>query len=480
MINENSFLAAADLALLLHDSNKVIRTKPNTPLNEICRFSTADGSTVFNKDTVFTTEDNRKEICKTLESLTDITAHNERYELFVKQIADSITTSVAYTRNTIVAAIDRTSTKVMDWLQKLDTDPVSKFQIIQDKLPEPLVSDGFLDKLERDNGNIFVPPERFFNLDSAGPSWIIDFLLTGSAGFDNKIRAWVATKGDAFLVNTWEKYFTNKTEFRDANQEFLLDIETNIDMALFVYLAACKLHDDPPEGMTMSLSDFNATVIQYRETAARSLLRTNAKYRENKSSKMLVTLNKRAEKKVYVHPDVYLEWIKEGNTNEMLFGALIGQSSYYYAKDFTEHKDELLRTWATYCQVSRAKFKNDHFAAFLNILQSVVVSDIQNKSSEEESFFTENPNAFDNILKLLEEELKTVVFEDMTDIHRVVTRLVCKSRYFYTNAYTFLQAMDEAMKMDKNTTPEEASLIATIETLSDFMAEQMVVTDIAV
>ena len=475
MITEKSFVAACDLALQFHANKQVVSTKPNTPLNEICRFSSVDGSTVFTADTPFTTNEDKLAVGNLLQQQTDITTHNERYELFAKQITDSINTSNAYTRNTIVATIERVSGKVMNWLQQLDTDPISKFQVVQDKLPDPMTADSFLDMLEKDNSSLYSAPERFFNLPIAGPNWVLDFLLTGSASIDNKIKNWAVSKGDTFLVDTWKKYFTDSFNFHDAIHEYLKDIELDKDIAMFIYLAAYKLHNDPPEEISISLKEFNETVVQYRESAAKELLKVYARYKENRSAKILITTIKYAENKIFVHPDIYLDWIKEGNVNEVLFGSLIDRSTYFYVRDIEEHKEELLRVWNTYAQVTRSKFKNTRFAAFLNILQSVIISDIANKSEEEEAFFAANQNAIDTITKRLEEELQIVALDDLDDIHRVVTRLVCNSRYYYTNAFAFLVSMDEAMKTNKDITAEEAALLATIESICDFLSEQMVI-----
>ena len=89
-------------------------------------------------------------------------------------------------------------------------------------------------------------------------------------------------------------------------------------------------------------------------------------------------------------------------------------------------------------------------------------------------YHSQNPNAKDEIAKLLEIELREVSLDDRNDHYRTVTRLVARARFFYTDVYKFLSTVDQLTK-DGNTSLEEALHVATIEYVADYVSGQILI-----
>ena len=95
-------------------------------------------------------------------------------------------------------------------------------------------------------------------------------------------------------------------------------------------------------------------------------------------------------------------------------------------------------------------------------------------SEEEMEYINFDTNFLDKAQTIFNREVDNIRMFDMEDIYGIATKLICKSRFFYTDAESILTDINEAKKINPNIRDvREASLIATIHYVVDYIADQM-------
>jgi hypothetical protein len=169
---------------------------------------------------------------------------------------------------------------------------------------------------------------------------------------------------------------------------------------------------------------------------------------------------------IEVNSDVYNDWLKEGGTPEVLFGA--------YASDSQRGFGALLADAEQYCKI---------WAREKNILDSKIRIDM--KSIKAKAL----RKAFYEVIKNLPENVQSEPVSDMTarvdhivdnldahrleDIYYVVRMLVCRAIFPNSSAQEILTSIDEVSKANPGMCERDAALIASIEYVSTWVASQI-------
>ena len=83
------------------------------------------------------------------------------------------------------------------------------------------------------------------------------------------------------------------------------------------------------------------------------------------------------------------------------------------------------------------------------------------------------------VMKNLEKglsKIKISVLDDGFEIYKVARKLVCKARFFFTSANRILGDIEEYSRSNDKIDPQEAALMATIDYVADYVAEQLTLT----
>ena len=158
----------------------------------------------------------------------------------------------------------------------------------------------------------------------------------------------------------------------------------------------------------------------------------------------------------------------------MLYGASLVGGNIFTASKLAERKDELLKAWGVHRSALNSSYRNSYHNGYIAALRDGFYKDMANMTEPEIEYHSQNPNAKDEIAKLLEIELREVSLDDRNDHYRTVTRLVARARFFYTDVYKFLSTVDQLTK-DGNTSLEEALHVATIEYVADYVSGQILI-----
>jgi hypothetical protein len=321
---------------------------------------------------------------------------------------------------------------------------------------------------------------RGFSFGEKSAEEIIAMMLTGSAKADEAIRKWTSRMTDAWVRDLWENLFRKPSESqpveRKSIEKYLFSFEHNsaVNNALGIYLIVRKLDDAVAAGSGLSLSDYRATIEDYRQAAATRIVERLDSLERNGKEGTVVEFWSTLDKAVYVNPVGYKAYLADGGTNEALLGHLVGdQSRPTTLQKLLEDQAGPRKAWNFYVTTSQARFRNEAFRFFKSTLRAAIFSDLRNATPSETDYHKSDKNFVQRMTEALERETDLLTPGDIEDIPRTVLRVVARSRFFYTDAYKFLKAMDEIMTKDPSIEAPTAADMATAEMVADYLIEQL-------
>lgn len=471
MIQQESVLAVAELARMAAEQGKTIVAQPNTPLSTLCTNSSLTGAPV-----VTSMEDIDTAPAAIAEASNNI-VHNDQFDHFAKIIVESAYGHLSFAQNVVKSAIITTAQRVMKDLGAIDKSPVQEFEIVVSNLPRPLQIETFAEAVKNETTSDLPEPQKMLKLPSKGPQELLELMKSGTALFDDEVTAWFNVKGDTFFVQLWENLFMSATEaFPERTYrmpEILGDLDDGADAAVAIILIARKLAANAPAEAKMSGDDFAFSLMQYRQIAARRLHSVIAEYQTAEVQNILIKSKNSLKKKIAVYGRVYLQWIKDGGRNEILFGSLIQNSVAVTTTSVNAEKAKLLSAWDTFKNVTLTRYQNDQHVRFVSVLRTSFYQDLSTAVEEERAYKEEHGGHLDKVNKLLEGALRNVKLSDKSDIYRTVMKLICECRFYYTDAYKLFCAIDEATLLNPDLDIKDAETIATFEYITDYVAAQL-------
>ena len=469
MINENTYKKCFALAAAASANNLTLTPAQNTPLQELVKKSTYLGESLAVNAT-----DN---VVANASVSTNNSAHNETIDYFINLTADATQNHFAYARNVVTETVGRIATSVTAVMQSASIDPVSKFCVVMNGLPEPLAQSSFYREIEKHASTSSLAPRAQFKFKPKSAAELMDILLTGSAALDERIQEWLKTIDFALVETIWNHYFVDQSlvETRDvpALALVLSAPATGLNASLIVQLIAQKLNAIVVPDSGHGLDMYKILVQEHLEFSANKILAAAIAYQNEVDHSIVVQSYGKTASTVTVNRTVYLDWLKNGGENELLFAGLLNNTVFVTIKDLEDNKQNLLSLWNSYLSISQNRFRNELFNYFLTTLRTSFFVDLDNVEGEEKEYLNGGSNIRSTISSLFEAELAELGTAAQEDIPRTVMRLVTKSRYYYTDAFKILTSIDELSQANPNIQMNEVVTLAHIEYLCDFVAAQI-------
>jgi hypothetical protein len=246
------------------------------------------------------------------------------------------------------------------------------------------------------------------------------------------------------------------------------DQESGIDTALAIFLISRKLIEGGPlPGTEMNLRDFESVAAEFRNQAGARLARVLQELKNIDKMKMLVrrTVGKNT---VIVNAPVYRAWIEAGGENEVLFGALVKNATLVTCDQINEQAAELKSAWARFEAITAQNESNKRFQRIKDILARHFDQQLRDITDEEEA--TEGNRHM--VMKLFTEQLEKITLEDTCDLWALCLRLVCRTRFFRTDAERILGGIERVKKATPSLSVREAAAVSMIEYISWWVSQQ--------
>ena len=486
MIDKNSALYSIPLATLSANKGIVINPVNGTPLAELVKV-TNDLVAAGNACSAIggeTLEGFAEDLGRCVTATTEVsTGHDTLLDSYIDEISKAVSNHVSFAKNVVKPAIVEMVEDVQKGLGEV-VSPSSNFKIEIIDLPKPMQNAGFETSISKFAEKPYILPEGELRLGEISPQGVLELMKTGSKEYDDRISEWFVAKGDLFFMNIWNNLFRDFKEGKPSVVCSFNDYLTSkpgyevADAALAIHLLSRKLYDEVPENTGLSLSNFRDLVAQYREASGIKLNLEYLRYANILKNKILVAFIKPDGKEILVNGAVYRDWLNNGGTNEVLLGMLVGNKSVYNQALIDEAKEGFLKDWNSYTVFNSSSEKNKTFNRFKDVLALSFAKILADMSDLEKEATVNAPNYSEKVSTNFKDELSKLKTSDVDDIYTTCLRLICRARFYYTDAEKILVGINEAVKANPNIDIREAALLSTIEYVIDYISDQLTVSNV--
>ena len=263
--------------------------------------------------------------------------------------------------------------------------------------------------------------------------------------------------------------------------DYNCDDVTVLNKLTSLYLLAVHMYQHPELGINHTLNDWKERVAQLRDYAGARLAQYIAKYNSIVNSKTLILRTNASKKTQYVLAPLYRDWLtNDKGSPEILYTILLNNEGMSILSTINANKLRLLETWKKYSVLRNVAHKNNSIQRFKDHIKYVFSNQMKELTDVEREYAGVNIDGYrSEVMKNLEKglsKIKISVLDDGFEIYKVARKLVCKARFFFTSANRILGDIEEYSKSNDKIDPQEAALMATIDYVADYVAEQLTLT----
>lgn len=459
-----------DIARELTDAKKTVALKIGTPLS-VLQASTFLVPTDDIKD-----KDTYAQHIKIMQKFNEdtkekISSHTDTANAAVNAIAPGIRNQLHVYRNVVNPLIKDLLDKIDYDIQNVSKQPVTDMEVIEWNLPLPYYNDKLEDLSYRYSSHGTVDVTLSCIADMPATSDIINLLSTGIASLDSAINDWIVSLGEDYIANIWTKAFMTK----ESLLKLLVSKEDGQAVSLLIYLMAEKLvTHEPLDCFKVNRGTFTRELGAIRDFAGKYVYRYIQLNKETIAKKNLVISV--IGNKTTVHALVYNDWLENGGSVEILLGNMLSNQKLLNGELLINKGQELINRWNTYYTIQ--KQQRDNYQVN-NIRKSIEknfrtqMNEARQKIRNNETIDIPNINECDKIEQLFKQEINSYGGINVIDLPTVITRLICRSRFYKTNAEQFLTKLNKIMTDNPDLPPFEASTIATIEYIVEWNLSQV-------
>jgi hypothetical protein len=467
MLNLEALESAMPLAAMLDERRTYLSPAPQTPLDVLVKATRSDDKFNFFDTENKPTPDigNIFYIANAKDPVLGYAEHDLRMDEVVPQVIEAVQGHIKVAKALVAPVVAELAQKVAETLNA--GKKVSELQGLEVIIwqPSELLSNSAFEKEVRNFEHIpFADPQVRLNLPSKSYPELLDMMATGKGSVDDDIKLWAATKGDTYFLTLWNTLFQIQGEAVPRYHDFVSDRGEGIDYALAVYLLSRRLLEEIPENTGVSLTDYTRLVEDYRDQAAlRICVAMDELERDLKAGRLIRVLT---NKTVTVNGRIYKEWIENGGSNEVLFGNMLSGKEVYTVGDLNDQKSALQSIWVRHENNVRVAESTQRFNRLIAALRAGFQQQMLHLAEGEDTTI-ENLTL---VNKLFEEELNKVCIDDADNLYQLCLKLVCRSRFYRTNAECILGAIDRFCRENPGIDVREAAAMATIEYVADWVA----------
>ena len=187
---------------------------------------------------------------------------------------------------------------------------------------------------------------------------------------------------------------------------------------------------------------------------------------------------------VYVVAPVYEDWMAAGGNNAVLFGNILSDRPALFVPALAEKSVEYLDMWERQNRMLTTTVVNRRFVEAKSTLkfkaQELIANNIEacfGGYASEQVLTFHTPEVVLAVEKI-SSYVDALEQEDLKDIWKVCTELVAKNIFYYTDSYKILLGIEQACKDNPGIDVSEAALLSTIEYVTDYVADQLVVVEL--
>lgn len=490
MITKESVVTSVGLAEALGERGVVAMPKPNTVLAELVRYTnSAVVDTVCSGECV-AGQNYYDPLASTVEDVTSGTMdapslHDQCMDSMVPELSKAVIAHLSFARNIVKPLVTEYAEGVTTYLTNFKAPTAAdKFCVEICDVPELLEDESFADTLGFYDNKSPIAPDF---IPTLGPKTaeeeLLQLLMIGDKDADEAIVAWYSRKGENFFLNIWENFFRAR---QDSNPSQVImyedvlasDVFVRADIALALYLFAVKLFDAVDESAKgMNLNAYKNMIAQTRDFAGCILVDVLRRVDAYEKTKILVISTDPDKQAGKVFGKNYRPWLETGGCPETILGLIVSGKRLSTQTLIDDAKEDLHAQWRAYTVFHTAAESNKQFDYFKDALRLKFRALMNDLNQEEKTYIDSTKDYFDKVEARLDAEINQLKVGDMDDIYVTAMKLMCRARFYYTDAEMILSDIIEACKVNPNIDVREAALIATCNYVFDYLADQITLVE---
>jgi hypothetical protein len=471
MINRNTYSLANSLAQTLKDKGLTVVANPNTVLSELVKSSALP----------FTEPNNG--LPEMIEACTgtfgnEESQHSLELSGYVKDLSKIVLSHIDIAKNSVKPIVAELALAIQEYQNiNIVKHPAENFNVEICNIPDIAKDENFLDLITSYIDKSSISPDLKFNLNTKIHEELLALMCFGHARTDKLIFEWISSLKGNLLDEIWESFFTivsDKPVSLNYNAIKTMHVFARLNIGLAFFLLGRKLYDNVDESAEgMSLQNYKATAVEYRDfggcMVAESLKAIN---NQTKLNKLIVEV-KYYSSSVTVNGELYGPWLTTGGTPEIILGLLVSSDVSSLTGAIDANSKKYTDIWNSYCLYHQTDNSNKEFSNYKNFLASHFNIMLKSPCELEIKYSLKNPTYAVSCNKLAAECIDRLTVAAMKDSYGTALDLIGNCRFFYTSAFDILNDIQKTAIANPNADVREAALIAVINYMAVYMADQI-------
>ena len=402
--------------------------------------------------------------------------HNEAMVAGVSLLTGSLTSSLGFMKSSILPIIKDLSSQVQEVMHKVNNaNPISDFSVVQLSIPGSVLEQPYgLSRYEHITPTNAVA-KNGLNIPYDKETTIA-LSATGNDAITNDTMMLFTVVDDKLIKTTWDMLF-NRAFVPSHVKDHLstIDVFSKIRLLAVMLLVANNIEDQPQSVTdTMTLAEYQQLMIGIKQFIGSNLNRSLMNANQLVRGKTLVTYSNVRERKICVYAPHYRTFLDEGGTVEALLGRCIVDDQVNRIGEILNKVVTYGKAWSSYVLYTNRDQAQMALRVFSSNITHLFREQCKTMTKAEKEYHHCDVMPA-SVFHRFHEELECVHAQDLTNIDDVCMRLVTKSRFHFTDAYTTLKYMSDISKSNPEIPTQEAHLIATIEHVAKYLAEQITI-----
>lgn len=414
----------------------------------------------------------------------DISVYTANVESTARTIARYVQSHLSFAKNVVKPLITEFVEVFTERTNSLYISPSSNLSIVKLDLPAPMMVSDVKDMID-EYAKIQYSAAEFvkFNAPDLSIVEIIELMKTGNKNADAAIDTWVATVGEAEIVQYYDRAFgTVKGSY--PRTQLVSNQDSCWNSTLAIFLMATKLHNNPPAGTSMSLVDYNVAMAKVRDAAGSVLANIYSIFESYIKTQTLVRTA--FGNTLTVVAPVYSEWVEAGGNDAVLYSLLISGKRLNFVSEINAAKIELLKAWEMHSAMTISTERNRKFITMKKTFYDTMFEIVERNADPIFSHLKAEGASTDHIqmqeyktFKAKFEECYSYMREeDFVDVWKLAKHVVCSMLFYYTDAGQILDGIEDACKTNPDMEVDEAALLSTIAYVTKYVCNQMTISKI--